>query len=225
MIGLRHTKLANNNHTNSSTYYQNNSQTNTISSNFDSMIERNSNQNFVNRVNYRSLSICEGRIKQDLYDFYKKESTRKKFDIILHELKKIENTDNFEMLIEFLNIFTLKFIFSHQYPFEPPKITYYSGFKFANLFDDSENLILEILKKEKWSPVIWLSTLIGSIELIIENNLRNANNIFGNYVTISKKFDYRKRKWRDYLIEAQGYHKDRQIIMDLNCGLKRLKSF
>lgn len=224
MLALKYNKSVNKNKSNSSNFCQNNPQTNINFFNFRNIFQQISSSNNYNIPNFQNLSICEGRIIKDIYDLYKKESIKKKFNIILHELKKIDNTGNFVMFVEFSNIFVLKFVFPEQYPYEPPKITYCSGLKFANLFDDSGNIILEIIKKEKWTPVYCLCTLIGSIELKIENNLRN-NNIFGIYIVTSKKLNYRKRKWTDYLKETQDYYKDRQIFTDLNCGLKRLKNF
>ena len=225
MIALRHMKPQNYLQTNFPNFLQNVPQTNTNSMNFDMILDHNSNSNSYNSPNSRNLSTCEARVINDINYFYNSETSRRKLNIILHELKRINNTENFEMFVEYSNIITLKFIFPQGYPFEPPKISYYSGLKFPNLFDESGNLILDTIKKEKWSPVIWLSDLIGSIELILENNLRNSNNNFGSYIIISKKLDYRKRKWTDYLIETQDYYKDKQIFTDLNRSLKRLKGF
>ena len=195
-----------------------------------------SNQNIINS-NYINnsgiLSACEGRIINDISEFHRSKMIGKTCRIILHDYQRINNTDNFELLVEFVNIFSVKFYFSHQYPYEPPIIKYYNGQKFDNIFDNNGNVLLDSLKPERWSPVIWFSTLVFSIELLISNNLNNnyRNNNFieeGNnlrsVVFLTKKNKYGKRKWRDYLKEVKDNYGDEKIN-DLEHNLKKLKIF
>ena len=93
------------------------------------------NSNYIN--NSGILSDSEGRIISDISEFYRSKMIGKTCRIILHDYKRINNTDNFELLVEFVNIFSVKFYFSHQYPYEPPIIKYYNGQKFDNIFDNT----------------------------------------------------------------------------------------
>ena len=191
------------------------------------------NSNNINNTGI--LSGCEGRIMNDISEFRRSKMIGKTCRIILHDYKRINNTDNFELLVEFVNIFTVKFYFSHKYPYEPPIIKYYSGQKFDNIFDYNGNVLLDSLKPERWSPVIWFSTLVFSIELLISNNLNNnyhINNLIdeGNNLTnavfLTKKNKYGKRKWRDYLREVKDNYKNGdETIKDLEHNLKKLKIF
>ena len=177
------------------------------------------NSNYIN--NSGILSDSEGRIISDISEFYRSKMIGKTCRIILHDYKRINNTDNFELLVEFVNIFSVKFYFSHHYPYEPPIIKYNNGRKFDNIFDNNGNVMLDSLKSERWSPVIWFSTLVFSIELLISNNLDNN---YSNNMT--KKNKYGKRKWKDYLKEVKNNYKNADDkINDMEHNLKKLKIF
>ena len=166
--------------------------------------------NFHNKSNYKSnqLTSCEIRLKKDIEELKKNQKISKYYDIILNGYKKIGDSDNFQMIIEFINHFSLKFVFTSDFPFEPPKITFFSGNQYSFLFDCNGNIILDLITKEKWSPTFWISTIIYDIEKIVYE--KTSNLLFfnrpsfvndcraGNFYMI-KRGNYNKRNWNDYL--------------------------
>ena len=155
------------------------------------------------------LSRVEIRLKKDYEECKNNIFIGKICKIVLNDYSKNENTNNFEMIIELVSHFSLKFIFTHDYPFEPPIISFYKGNKYKFLFDPKGNIILNITKKEKWTPTLWLSTLIHHIEIKIKSEFENIssfcniydefnNNRIGKSI-FSKKEHYNKRNWNDYL--------------------------
>ena len=167
--------------------------------------------NFRNKTNINKpnqLSSSEIRLKKDIEELKKNQKISQYYDIIYNDYKKIGDSGNFQMIIEFINHFSLKFIFTSDFPFEPPKITFFSGNQYSFLFDCDGNIILDLITKEKWSPTFWISTLIYDIEKKI---YEKTNNLFffnrpsfvndcrtGAFYMI-KKGNYNKRNWNDYL--------------------------
>ena len=161
-----------------------------------------------NKNNINILSSSEIRLKKDIDELKKNQNIGKFCEIILNDYKKIENTDDFQMIVEFINHFSLKFIFPSDFPFVPPKIIFFAGNKYSFLFDSEGNIILHLLDKENWSPTFWISTLIFYIEKKVSEQTCNLsfldksynciNNRYGKYFIV-KKGDYSKRNWNDYL--------------------------
>ena len=161
-----------------------------------------------NKNNINILSSSEIRLKKDIDELKKNQNIGKFCEIILNDYKKIENTDDFQMIVEFTNHFSLKFIFPSDFPFVPPKIMFFAGNKYSFLFDLEGNIILHLLDKENWSPTFWISTLIFYIEKKVSEQTCNLsfldksynciNNRYGKYFIV-KKGDYSKRNWNDYL--------------------------
>ena len=116
--------------------------------------ERRGILNFHNRMNIRQnqLSSAEIRLRKDIEELKKNQKISQYYDIIYNDYKKIGDSGNFQMIIEFINHFSLKFIFTSDFPFEPPKITFFSGNQYSFLFDCDGNIILDLITKEKWSP-------------------------------------------------------------------------
>ena len=154
-----------------------------------------------------NISICEGRLIKDLEELKKNEKIGKFCKIIIHDYIQIQDSYNFEMIIEFINYCSVKFVFPSDYPFVPPLISYHSGNRLPYLFDSDGNAILENSKPSNWTPILWLSTLVNSIELLI-SEYSNKN--------ISKKGKYGKRKWGEYLS-----NKNSQNISDLTRSIKK----
>ena len=166
--------------------------------------------NFHNKSNFKpnQLTSCEIRLKKDIEELKKNQKISQYYEIILNGYKKIGDSDNFQMIIEFINHFSLKFVFTSDFPFEPPKITFFSGNQYSFLFDCNGNIILDLITKEKWSPTFWISTIIYDIEKIV---YEKTSNLFffnrpsffndcraGNFYMI-KRGNYNKRNWNDYL--------------------------
>ena len=180
------------------------------------------------------ITFCEGRLLNDLAEFKRSKIIGKICQIKLYDYKKIEN-DFFELIIKFISYFSVKFIFGPDYPCSPPIIVYENGLKPKNVFDDNGNVLIESIKKNNWSPSIWLSTLVYSIELLISSGTNNDNNILcnnddnsnqnlANYFMKSKKQKYGKRKWDVYISECKDYYnKESGIIPELEKNLKHLK--
>ena len=144
--------------------------------------------------------------------------------------------NTFELIVEFVSFFSVKFIFDSDYPCSPPIIIYDKGMKLKNVFDENGNVLIESIKKSNWTPSIWLSTLIYSIELLISSETNFENNFFSdynmnsnnqgltNYFMMVKKQKYKKRKWDIYINECNEYYsKDCVIIPELERNLKQLK--
>ena len=181
------------------------------------------------------LTLCEGRLLNDLAEFKRSKIVGKICQIKLYDYKKLGN-NSFELIVEFVSFFSVKFIFNSDYPFSPPIITYDKGIKIKNVFDDNGNILMESIKKHNWSPSIWLSTLIYSIELLISsntnlennwssnyNNSNNSNQGLTNYFMMAKKQKYGKRKWDIYINEYNEYYKEFVNIPELEKNLKQLK--
>ena len=158
-------------------------------------------------VSKHNISICEGRLIKDLEELKKNEKIGKFCKIIVHDYIQIQDSYNFEMIIEFMNYCSVKFVFPSDYPFVPPFISYHSGNKLPYLFDSEGNAILENSKPSNWTPILWLSTLVNSIELLISE--------YSNK-TISKKLKYGKRKWGEYLNSEKS-----ENISDLTRSIKK----
>ena len=161
---------------------------------------------------------CERRLIKDIEELKKNENIGKFCEIIIHDYKKIPHTNDFEMIIEFKNYFSIKFIFTPDYPFSPPKISYYSGIKLQNVFDSNDNVLLENTQVSKWTPILWLSTLVHLIELLISKNKINET-------LIPKTVKYGKRNWNDYLKEEKKICYEPDVINKLNRNLKGRKTF
>jgi len=179
------------------------------------------------------LTLCEGRLLNDLAEFKRSKIVGKLCQIKLYDYKKLGN-NSFELIIEFVSFFSVKFIFDSDYPCSPPIITYDKGIKMKNVFDDNGNVLIESIKKANWTPSIWLSTLVYSIELLISSGTNLENNWFSNnnysnqgltnYFMMAKRQKYGKRKWDIYINEFNEYYsKECEIIPDLEKNLKQLK--
>ena len=178
------------------------------------------------------LTECEGRIVNDIIEYKRSKLVGKICKIRLNDYQKIDN-DTYELIIDFISYFSLKFIFDSQYPIKPPSILFNTGNKIRNIFDEKGNILVETIKKENWNKGIWLSTLIFYIELLIsretkEDNRDNSPININNYnkYNIIKNEKYRKRKWKDYVNETNEYY------IDNNCAhytfennIKRTKDY
>ena len=165
---------------------------------------------FYNKKNNNiiQLSSSEIRLKKDIIELKNNKNIGKFCEIILNDYKKIENTEDFQMIVEFINHFSIKFIFQSDFPFVPPKIVFFAGNKYPFLFDSDGNIILHLLQKENWSPTFWISTLIFYIEKkvseqtsslsFLDKGYNLVNDRYGKYFIV-KKGDYNKRNWNDYL--------------------------
>lgn len=165
--------------------------------------------NYFNRKNNKSNAITsnEIRLKKDIDELKKNHNISRYCKIILNDYKRIGNTDNFQMIVEFINHFSVKFIFTSDFPFEPPKISFFAGNQYSFLFDSYGDIILDLVKKENWSPTFWISTLIFHIEKKIYEGTKYWN-IFDklsydycemNKIVLLKRGAYNKRNWNDYL--------------------------
>jgi ubiquitin-protein ligase len=180
------------------------------------------------------LTLCEGRLLNDLAEFKRSKIVGTICQIKLNDFTKLEN-DTFEIIIEYVSFFSVKFIFDSNYPCSPPKVVYFSGLKPKNIFDDEGNALIESIKKIKWTPSIWFSTLVYSIELLISSYINNEknNNCMSNcenkncnrsFFMKKKMQKYGKRKWDAYLDECNDYYSKEFIILpELEKNLKQLK--
>ena len=175
------------------------------------------------------LALCEGRLINDLAEIKRSKIIGKICQIKISECKKIERK-GFELIIEFVSFFSVKFIFGADYPCSPPRVVYESGLRPNYVFDNEGNVLIESIKKGNWTPSIWLSTLIYSIELLISSRLNTDcnclynNNCITNYFMKIKKQKYGKRKWNVYINEYKEYNK-RMInyVPEIEKNLKQLK--
>ena len=179
------------------------------------------------------LTLCEGRLQNDLAELKRSKIFGKicqiKYD---NTYKKLEN-NKIEYFVEYVSFFTVKFIFNYDYPCTPPSIMYVSGLKPNHIFDVDGNVLIESIKKNNWTPSIWLSTLVYSIELLISSCINNENNYSNNnknnnnltsYFLKAKEKKYCKRNWTVYLDEMNKfYDKESTIIPELEHTLKQLK--
>ena len=174
------------------------------------------------------LTLCEGRLQNDLAELKRSKIFGKIVEIKFEDNYRKIDDNKLELLIEFVSFFVVKFTFNSDYPCSPPIITYVSGLKLRHIFDENGNVLIESIKKNNWTPSIWLSTLVYSIELLISSGLNcenngNQNNLT-NYFTNLKKKKYGKRNWDAYLDEMNNYYDKESIIMpELENTLKQLK--
>ena len=182
------------------------------------------------------LTLCEGRLLNDLAEFKRSKIVGKICQIKLNDYIKTDS-GTFELIVEFASFFSVKFIFSSDYPCSPPLIIYEKGLKPKNIFDNDGNVFIESIKKSNWTPSIWLSTLVYSIELLISSGTNNENNYFDNindnnnnnqkcssFFMNAKKQKYGKRKWDEYIKEySESHSKDCFNIPELEKNLKQLK--
>ena len=184
------------------------------------------------------LTLCEGRLLNDLAEFKRSKIVGNICQITLNDYVRTDN-GTFELIVEFASFFSVKFIFSSDYPCSPPRIIHEKGLKPKNIFDNDGNVIIESIKKLNWTPSIWLSTLVYSIELLISSGTNNENNCFDNindnndnngnnqkcssFFMNAKKQKYGKRKWDEYIKEYNEFHnKDCFNIPELEKNLKQL---
>lgn len=172
---------------------------------------------------FSKMKLCENRLINDLDEFKRSKINGKICLIKMNDHKKVEN-DSFELIVEFISFFSVKFIFKSDYPCSPPLIIYDKGSKHPNIFDENGNVLMESIKKENWNPSIWLSTLIYSIELLISSWMKCENNCFSNYnnnnnnqnlanyLIKTKKQKYSKRNWEAYL-------NDYSVNYNLECDI------
>ena len=192
----------------------------------ESLFKENKKGKYSLPRSYLSLVICEKRLLNDLEEFKISKLIGKTCKIQLHEYQKIEDK-YFELIIDFGSYFSVKCIFYPDYPCSPPSIIYYKGLKPKYIFDDEGKVLIENLKKEKWNPTIWLSTLVYYIELLISKGKNNYNNI--RYINnddflATNTMKYGKRKWSIYIDELNNYYnKDILLIPGLEKNLKCLK--
>ena len=93
------------------------------------------------------------------------------------------------MIFEFKDHFSLKFIFTSDFPYEPPKISFFAGNEYPFLFDSYGDIKLDILKRENWSPTFWISTLI----IHIEKEIYEKTNIFNKPNNVDNSIDKIKK--------------------------------
>ena len=156
-----------------------------------------------------SISLCEQRLMSDI-----SECKRSKLIGIISKIKindyQKNNNNEFELIVEFVTYFSVKFIFNSEYPLSPPSIIYNNGSKIKNIFDNNGNILIETIKKENWNKGIWLSTLICYIELLIsqetDNEKKDTNQNQNNIINKNEK--YGKRKWKDYMKETNEINKN-----------------
>ncbi len=174
--------------------------------------------------NISDKSLCEQRLISDISEFKRSQLIGTTCKIKLNNY--IKNNNNFELIIEFINYFSTKFIFNSKYPVCPPSIVYYNGKKIKNIFDTDGNVLLESIKIQNWNEGVWLSTLVFSIELLIskeieeENNDSNLNSDIN--ITDIIKDKYGKRKWNNYIEEEKNNHLDYSTSPELEKNLKKL---
>ena len=157
------------------------------------------------------FSQAEARIKNDLIELQNKRLTTGKFDIKISPYSLKDNGKDFIMYVEFKELFKIQIIFLEEYPFVPPLISYVSGKYFDNLFDMENNLKLNCLSIDKWSPVLDLNSILFSIELKMDDK---------GSINVNRDF-YRKRKFFEY---KNMFDDDNDINIDFTEDkLKRLK--
>ena len=189
--------------------------------------ERRGLFSFHNKTNNKQkiLSSTEIRLNKDIEELKKNQNIGKYVDVIFNNYKKIKDTENYQMIFEFKDHFSLKFIFTSDFPYEPPKISFFAGNEYPFLFDSYGDIKLDILKRENWSPTFWISTLIIHIEKEIyekTNIFNKPNNVDNSIDKISflKKGNYNKRNWNDYL---NGINFEESIEYVKFCELKKNK--
>jgi ubiquitin-protein ligase len=155
------------------------------------------------------ISKAEARIKNDLNAIKNKRLIKNRFKINISPYSQCENQKDFIMFIEFENLFKIQIIFLEDYPFVPPNVTYVSGQYLEHLFDKENKLKISCLKKEKWSPVLELNSIINSIELKIEE------------INPISPIKVRKRNYFEY---QKMHNIDNSYILPIH-QIKKLKIF
>ena len=167
------------------------------------------------------ISLCEQWLISDIAEYKRSEIVGTICKAHFNNYIKINN--KFELIIEFINYFSVKFIFDQNYPITPPNIVYHNGLKIKNIFDMHGNVLIESIKKEKWDKSIWLSTLVFYIELLISKETEGKSNLELNNYSNDRKEKYGKRKWNDYVNEENKNYLNLNITPQLERNLKRLK--
>lgn len=164
------------------------------------------------------VSISEARLMKDIEELKNNKEIGKYCEVIINDYKRIKDTDNFQLIVEFKTFFSVKFIFYPDYPFSPPNISYYSGKKLPGIFDEDGNILLENTKKSNWSPALFISHFIISIEILISKE-------FNNSIYNSNIDKYGKKKWNDYLREETNlFNYNSSIINELTNNIKQIKN-
>ena len=170
------------------------------------------------------LSKTELRLKNDLIEIQTKRLTTNNYKIIINDYKKDINNLNkyfFTMDVEFKNYFQIRFIFNEDYPFSPPIIFYINGIYINELFDKNNNLKLNCLNKEKWSPVLGINTILFSIELLLDTYIKNLD-----INTYNKKI--KQRNFKTFYNQSKIFFNDgdeiyKQFVNDTQVHFKKLK--
>ena len=210
---------------------------NIFSKNKNSIYALNQPNKKPKNISSGELTLCEGRLQNDLSEFKRSKIIGKICQIRLNDYKKVGN-DSFELIVDFISYFSVKFIFHSDYPCSPPIIIYEKGLKLKNIFDENGNVLIESIKRSNWTPIIWLSTLVYSIELLISSGINSESLYFSNkisnnknnqnltnYFMVAKKQKYGKRKWEDYINEYKNntFNKEGLVLPELEKNLKQLK--
>ena len=170
------------------------------------------------------LSKTELRLKNDLIEIQTKRLTTNNYKIIINDYKIYINNLNkyfFTMDVEFKNYFQIRFIFNEDYPFSPPIIFYINGIYINELFDKNNNLKLNCLNKEKWSPVLGINTILFSIELLLDTYIKNLD-----INTYNKKI--KQRNFKTFYNQSKIFFNDgdeiyKQFVNDTQVHFKKLK--
>jgi len=170
------------------------------------------------------LSKTEARLKNDLIEIQTKRLTTNNYTIIINDYKKETNNlnkDFFTMDVEFKNYFLIRFIFNEDYPFSPPIIFYINGIYINELFDKNNNLKLNCLNKEKWSPVLGINTILFSIELLLDTYIKNLD-----INTYNKKI--KQRNFKTFYNQSKKFFNDgediyKQFVNETQIHFKKLK--
>ena len=200
---------------------------------FSDIIERRRIFPFPNKKNeiQNKLSYTEIRLKKDVEELKKNQTIGKFCEIISNDYIRIPDTENFFMIFEFINHFSVKFIFTSEFPFEPPKINFLAGNQYSYLFNEDGSIIMDLINKDKWSPTFWISTLIYYIEnklssetlkvSLLNNNNYSNNNFYG----IIKKGNYNKRNWNEYLRINHFREENIELLKPYELKRNKLTSF
>ena len=200
---------------------------------FSDIIERRRIFPFPNKKNeiQNKLSYTEIRLKKDVEELKKNQTIGKFCEIISNDYIRIPDTENFFMIFEFINHFSVKFIFTSEFPFEPPKINFLAGNQYSYLSNEDGSIIMDLINKDKWSPTFWISTLIYYIEnklssetlkvSLLNNNNYSNNNFYG----IIKKGNYNKRNWNEYLRINHFREENIELLKSYELKRNKLTSF
>ena len=167
------------------------------------------------KVMKRQISTNEIRLIRDIQELKKNEGVGKICQVNINDYNRIQDTDNLRLIVEFINYFCVDFIFTANYPFEPPMISFHSGNKIPFIFDSDGNIILEEITKLKWTPTFWLSDIIKGIESLVSKCPHSL---------IPRKIKYTKRKWNDYIEEEKSIFNNSSVINDLIKSIKDYKN-